>query len=140
MRLINKIIIHCSDSDNPKHNDISVIDDWHKERGWSGVGYHYFITNEGYVQKGRKEADIGAHAKYHNASSIGICLAGRNEFSDAQYEACIQLVMRLMAKYPKIVMKNILAHNQVSNKTCPNFDVEEKIKNKLLGPFYKENK
>lgn len=29
MRNINKIIIHCSDTDNPKHNNIEVIRGWH---------------------------------------------------------------------------------------------------------------
>ena len=42
VREIKKVIIHCSDSD---FGTASVIDGWHKERGWDGIGYHYVITN-----------------------------------------------------------------------------------------------
>ena len=42
MREISKIILHCSDSE---WGSASVIDQWHKERGWTEIGYHYVITN-----------------------------------------------------------------------------------------------
>ena len=42
MREIKKIIIHCSDSE---FGDAALIDKWHKERGWTGIGYHYVILN-----------------------------------------------------------------------------------------------
>ena len=37
MREINKIIIHCSDSDYGHHDNIEVIRYWHKKRGWKGT-------------------------------------------------------------------------------------------------------
>lgn len=42
MGRIDKIIINCSDSD---WGDAEVIDEWHRERGWDGIGYHYIICN-----------------------------------------------------------------------------------------------
>ena len=85
MRKINKIIVHCSDSDIESHNDISVVEDWHKERGFKTVGYHYFIKNDGSIQLGRPLEEIGAHCLNHNSDSIGICLAGRKNFSWQQF-------------------------------------------------------
>ena len=38
----DRITIHCSDSE---WGNADVIDEWHKKRGWDGIGYHYVILN-----------------------------------------------------------------------------------------------
>ena len=107
MREINKIIIHCSDSE---FGSKKLIDKWHKERGWDGCGYHYVITNgiddymvkynknhDGLVQEGRPIEKMGAHVKGHNKDSIGICLIGKSNFTPAQlYVSLPQLLRDLM--------------------------------------------
>ena len=35
------------------HVDAKIIDKWHKERGWSGIGYHYVIKRDGQIELGR---------------------------------------------------------------------------------------
>ena len=45
MRQINKIVVHHSASKQSTTRD--QIDRWHKDRGWSGVGYHYVIESDG---------------------------------------------------------------------------------------------
>ena len=42
-REVDRVFLHCSASPNPAHDDINVIRDWHLERGWNDVGYHFFI-------------------------------------------------------------------------------------------------
>ena len=43
-RTVDRVFIHCSDSDWKHHDDISVIRKWHvDENGWGDVGYHYFM-------------------------------------------------------------------------------------------------
>ena len=121
MRNINKIIIHCSDSDIDSHDDISVIDRWHKERGWAGVGYHYFIQSNGNIQVGRDIRDVGAHAYGHNGDSIGICLHGRNKFTESQFKMLAMLIKYYTKEFS---IKEVEGHYHYdSNKTCPNFDV-----------------
>lgn len=138
MRAINLIIFHCSDSDRPNHDDISVIAQWHSERGWVGpdkingtqddVGYHYFIKKNGAYQKGRPDDAIGAHCKGYNANSIGICLSGKNDFTDAQFLMAAKLAKELMSKY-NLKITDILGHNELEKtKTCPNFKLEEIFK------------
>ncbi len=39
---IKRIIIHHSASD---FGDAKLIDKWHKERGWKGIGYHFVVLN-----------------------------------------------------------------------------------------------
>jgi N-acetylmuramoyl-L-alanine amidase len=102
---INEIIIHCSDSD---FGDVDLIDQWHKERGWDGVGYHYVITNgiiahgneydpkmDGEIQKGRELAVMGAHCRGHNYNSIGICLIGRHHFTGRQLLESLPNLLRI---------------------------------------------
>jgi N-acetylmuramoyl-L-alanine amidase len=127
MREINRIILHCSDSDFAHHDDISVIRKWHvDERGWSDVGYHYFIKKDGTIQNGRPIEKVGAHAKPWNTGSIGICLGGKYEFSDEQFMALGDLVCGLIFRF-NVKDENIIGHCDVpgSGKTCPNFDVED---------------
>ena len=48
MRKINKIIIHCTAT--PKGREVTKehLRQWHvEERGWSDIGYHFFIDLAG---------------------------------------------------------------------------------------------
>lgn len=127
VRRINLIILHCSDSDIPAHDNIETIRQWHLERGFNDVGYHYFIDKSGNVHPGRNEADIGAHTKGHNSSSLGICLSGRHEFTPEQFKALEKLCLELVRKYG-LEKTDILPHNAFDKgKTCPNFDVHALI-------------
>lgn len=118
---IAKIIVHCSDSDNKFHDDISVIDSWHKARGFAKVGYHFFIKSDGTIQKGRDLNEQGAHCKGQNSDSIGVCLHGIDKFSLSQFRALIDLCNSLDMILCKRL--DVFPHNKFSDKTCPNFDV-----------------
>lgn len=135
MRNINLIILHCSDSDIPSHDKISVIREWHLARGWKNVGYHYFIRKCGTIDTGRPEDEIGAHCKGFNKNSIGICLSGRSEFTEQQFLSAASLVLKLMDKY-NLGLIDIVGHNEFSKKTCPNFKIEEVTK-RIYGPIRK---
>lgn len=124
MRAIDKIILHCSDSDNVKHDDVSIINQWHKEKGWNSCGYHYFIKKNGELQTGRFEDEIGAHCKGHNSTSIGVCLSGKTAFTEQQYDTAVLLVKNIMERY-KLTEKDIYCHYQFDSfKTCPNFKID----------------
>ena len=128
MRKINKIIIHCSDSDNPRHDSVSVIDSWHKEKGYKGVGYHYFIRSSGKLQYGRPIGDIGSHCLGHNQDSIGICLAGKKMFHPAQFGTLKHLLESLDFT---LRVNKVFGHcdfDPVNRSYCPGFDYK-----KILG-------
>lgn len=129
MRIINSVIIHCSGSDNVRHDNIEVIRQWHLERGFDNVGYHYFINGLGQIQKGRDLSTVGAHCYGHNRLSIGICLHGEHDFKQSQFESLLKLLSELCDKF-KISKDRVFPHNHFNkNKTCPNFDVTEVLKN-----------
>ena len=63
MRKINKIILHCSATQEGKNITADTIDKWHKKRGWRGIGYHYVIALDGTMEYGRMIDVPGAHVK-----------------------------------------------------------------------------
>lgn len=130
MRNIDTVIIHCAYT--PPSMDIGVdeIRQWHKQKGWSDIGYHFVIRRDGTVEAGRTVDLAGAHAKGHNETSIGICLVGgmsdngdaEFNFTQWQIHQMIDLVeaMRIAHGVTKVI-----GHRDVSDKTCPCFDVKE---------------
>lgn len=132
-RVITVIIVHCSASDNPAHDNIETIEKWHQEKGFlskSGIscGYHYFINKKGFVSKGRPENEIGAHCEGMNKASIGVCLSGKDKFTPEQFRA-LETLCRKIALTHSLALKDILPHNSFNpHKTCPNFNLRKLIR------------
>lgn len=122
MRRIDKIIIHCSDSNLPNHDNIETIRQWHKGRGFSDVGYHFFIRSDGTIEKGRDLDIKGAHCQGKNNHSIGICLHGKykEDFKGDQFISLTRLLKSLVTIFPNVTTHG---HNEFSRKQCPVFDV-----------------
>ena len=72
-RQITDIIIHCSATPEGKDYTIQDIRRWHKQQGWSDIGYHYVVYRNGHIEPGRDVDIAGAHCEGHNAKTIGIC-------------------------------------------------------------------
>jgi N-acetylmuramoyl-L-alanine amidase len=127
---IDTLIIHCTAT--PANLDIGAktIDRWHKERGWAGIGYHIVIRRDGTVENGRPLHTMGAHAHGKNRTSIGIVwIGGVNENGEpadnrtlAQLKSLEREVKHLTGAFPGL---KVIGHNEVTNKACPCFDVQE---------------
>lgn len=136
MRKINKIIVHCSATREGENYTVDTIRSWHVDgRGWSDIGYHFYIDLYGEIHKGRDIAKIGAHCKGQNRNSIGICYCGGVEADgktpkdtrlDCQKEALTAVLRTLKAMYPEAV---IHSHNDFARKACPSFNATEEYKN-----------
>lgn len=125
VRKINKLVIHVSDTPDNKDFSAEDIRRWHKQRGWSDIGYHFVIRIDGTIEKGRDLEIIGAHTKGYNSNSIGICWVGRKKITPKAFSSLTQLCLVLVDKY-NLSCENILGHYELnSHKTCPNLDMEE---------------
>ena len=136
MRNIDKLVIHCSATRECDDSvNASVIDRWHKARGWKGCGYHFIVLIDGTIETGRMIDKVGAHVKGMNKSSIGICYIGglerdaktpKDTRTPQQKESLLLLIKTLKKIYPEATLHG---HNEFSNKACPSFDVQSQYKN-----------
>lgn len=122
-RRTHTIWIHCSGSDNPRHDDVQVIRRWHLQRGWRDVGYHYYITKRGEVQQGRPLDQIPAATKGHNRGAIAICVGGKALFNGTQMDALREHCARL----DPWGRHRYRGHCEVSSKACPVFDYQAEL-------------
>jgi N-acetyl-anhydromuramyl-L-alanine amidase AmpD len=121
-RIIKRVFIHCSASDNPKHDNVKTITEWHLQRGFSGIGYHFFISKNGIIHSGRNIELIPAAQAGHNTGTIAICLHGlkKEAFTEAQFKSLRDLCRQINDTYNgKITFHG---HREVTKKECPVFD------------------
>lgn len=142
MREIKKIIIHCSASDRKEDDSIEALRLFHtgdpkikttwgiyetNRRGWTDIGYHYFITKNGIIHNGRPIHSSGAHCRGHNSDSIGICISGDKLFHKKQFLSMNQLVYELAIQFG-LSKKDIYFHRDFTDKkNCPNFSRSELV-------------
>jgi N-acetylmuramoyl-L-alanine amidase len=133
-RDIKKIVVHCTASSSSNTSvDAKMVDGWHLDRGWSGIGYHYLIKRDGTLEKGRWVDNAGAHAKGYNRSTIGVVYAGGikgiikgkyiadyDNMTDAQHKTLITTLNTLKDMY-NLKNTDIIGHNELPKvtKDCP---------------------
>ena len=128
------IIIHCSATKVTNNVSLEEITKWHKAQGFKNIGYHYYITKDGTIHKGRDEKLSGAHTIGYNSNSIGICYVGgvakdgktpKDTRTEAQKQSLLELLKSLKVKYPNAT---IHGHREFAAKACPSFDAKHEYK------------
>lgn len=142
-RFIKELIVHCSATPEGKDYTVDDIRAWHKQQGWSDIGYHYVIYRDGTIVNGRDVDLVGAHCNKngHNQNSIGICYIGGTENksgvpqhlqkakdtrTEEQKMSLLSLLLDLKKYYPNA---QIWGHHDFdSSKDCPSFDARKEYK------------
>ena len=112
----SEIILHHAEASRASVEDVNS---WHIERGWAGIGYHYYVRKDGTIWRGRPEWALGAHAVGHNDKSIGICCEGAymtETMPAAQLAALKDLIRDIMNRYGNL---KLLRHKDVNETDCP---------------------
>lgn len=134
-RNITEIIVHCTATPEGREVSIGEIRQWHKQRGFSDVGYHYIVHIHGEVENGRDVDIIGAHCTGHNAHSIGVCYVGgvakdgntpKDTRTLQQKASLLNLLTELKKTYPGV---KIYGHRDFARKACPSFDATSEYRN-----------
>ena len=147
------ITIHCS-ATKPKHSfTVEALRRSHVDRrGWSDIGYHFYITTDGELHACRPLSKDGAHTLGHNANNIGICLEGGlsndtgrpdNTYNSRQLKALRSVTEYLQASF-HIDNEDVKGHRDWFEdingdgvvdkrdwlKDCPCFSVKKWLENK----------
>lgn len=112
--------------DKPGLTEWGEVRRWHvEERGWSDVGYHWYIRKDGTIEPGRAENVIGAGVAGHNTGSLHIALEGDGDterWTGAQERAFMGLCREIASRYG-IPVDEIRGHREEpkggGGKTCP---------------------
>jgi N-acetyl-anhydromuramyl-L-alanine amidase AmpD len=121
----------------PPDVDIGAQDirEWHLDKGWDDIGYHFVIRRDGHVERGRPWDLVGAHTRGSNEISVAICLAGGKEprqptgagrwefnYTYAQLDILKRLIDALLLQYPGA---EVVGHRDLDGRrACPGFDVK----------------
>ena len=111
-----------------------IVDEWHKQKGWDKIGYHYFIDKAGNITQGRKDDEEGAHCIGYNTKSLGICLAGNFDLSlpTVAQKNTLRDILTLKSKQYAIPLEKIVPHRFASAKTCYGKLLGEDFARKLI--------
>ncbi|KEQ05763.1 hypothetical protein GV67_04245 [Pseudorhizobium pelagicum] len=137
-RPINEIIWHCTATPEGRDFTVNDIRAWHKQRGWSDIGYHYIVYRDGRIMPGRPVGQVGAHVSGHNTGTIGCSYVGgvsadgktaKDTRTGPQRASMLWLTAQLAKKFQ---IAKISGHNEYAAKACPSFDVRKDELSRLL--------
>ena len=128
MRTVTLIIIHCSATREGRSFGFEDCRRDHiRHRGFKDIGYHYYLTRDGEIHRGRPTEQVGAHCRHHNRHSIGICYEGgldsqgrpKDTRTPAQKASLLTLLRELKRQFPQAL---IVGHHDLDpQKDCPCF-------------------
>lgn len=130
-RTITEIIIHCTATLEGRNHTAADICHWHKQQGWSDIGYHFVVGLSGDVEEGRDVDLVGAHCRGHNQHSIGVVYVGgcdkdmrpKDTRTELQKNALLNLLLDLRKLYPQA---KIYGHHDFEpGKACPSFNAKK---------------
>jgi N-acetylmuramoyl-L-alanine amidase len=137
VREITDVIVHCAATPEGKPFTVDDVRRWHRQQGWTDIGYHYVIGLRGELWIGRDVDIQGAHcaAGGHNRKSIGVCYIGgvardgktpKDTRTPEQKATLLKLLMDLRKLYP--AMRIYGHHDFERGKACPSFDAKNEYR------------
>ena len=133
-REVRLLVIHCSATRYDRDFPVEALRSAHKDRGFADIGYHFYLTRNGEIHRGRPLEKIGAHCLNHNRHSIGICYEGGLDAASfpadtrtlEQKASLLALLRELKRIFPRAL---IVGHHDLNPaKACPCFDAEREYR------------
>ena len=129
---IRYLVVHCSATRCNVPFTLERLEQCHRQNGWDGIGYHFYITRDGLIRETRPLGVPGIHARGFNHCSIGVCYEGgldeQGRPADTrtlfQRDALLDVLTVLKHRYPDA---QITGHGQLPGvaKACPCFDARK---------------
>lgn len=114
---VEYIVVHCAATPPEVEAGVNAIRTEHLRKGWFDVGYHFVVRRDGTIETGRPTDRPGAHARGFNHKSLGICLEGGVDGSNAPKSA-----LKSLRKWLEWYTKNYSKAPAVDNFTDDQYD------------------
>lgn len=112
------LILHHTAANNQSVQQIHQI---HRNLGWAGIGYNFYIRQDGSIWQGRGWDNVGAHTVNYNSTSIGISFEGnyseQTTMPQAQYNSGVVMVQLAKSMFPTI--SRVCGHRDLNQTACP---------------------
>ena len=150
---IDTIVLHQTDSEDKGKFSAYDVARYHvNNNGWAGIGYHYFITDDGGIYKTQELNTISYHASGWNNRSVGVVITGKHRCVDDKQDNNVLIgkkkyksLVFALAKIQNSLFKkvDIIGHSKISPiKSCPNLNMEqlkEDVKKKDYSLLFKRS-
>lgn len=147
MRSIDWICVHTAASYDYKrgvvvHQPVSVVTQYHiQHNGWRTLGYHRYIEEDGTIEQGRPDEEIGAHVGGFNEHSLGICVSGHGDFERFNANQLSSLIRQctIWCQLYHLPHSHVIGHRETQDhggptvsKTCPGILIDMDVIRELV--------
>ena len=129
--LTEYLVIHHVGNIN-RDVDAKEVHQWHINRGFDGIGYHYVIRKNGTIERGRPWSKIGSHCvgQDSNFRSLGILVVGDFEKFFPIYNQMVSLTNLCgdLCTYNNInPLTGIKGHRDMAKTLCPGKNLYQQL-------------
>lgn len=121
---VGMLVLHHTTGTFSGPATVRAIQAFHQgpERGWADIGYSFLVAPSGEIFEGRGWLLQGAHARPHNATSIGVAYIGDGR-SPVPVEAQRALVWLADEADRRFGRLRRVGHRDVGSTVCPGDDL-----------------
>lgn len=117
------VVIHHAGLTKDVDIDVPSIHDMHLRNGWAGIGYHFVVHKDGFIEQARPLEYVGAHAYKNNQYTVGICMTGNYDIGYPPPEQILAVEELTAAIFQKYKIKpeeyTIFGHRDLNDTKCP---------------------
>lgn len=117
---VTKLVLHHTTGSYKGVSSVRAIQKFHQgpERNWSDIGYNWLVGDDGTIFEGRGWGFSGAHARGHNALSIGVAYIGDGSkpVPDVAKFAILRVAAEADRRFGSLLR---VGHRDVGSTACP---------------------
>lgn len=122
---VKYLVVHCSKTSVKQGDGIRVVERKCRLRGALSCGYHFVISRDGTIEKGRRIDEAGNHLLGYNDRSLGICIIGMpGRITDKQRASLQTLLDILREQFPGAEAYTHADLDQRTGRDCPGFKLK----------------
>lgn len=134
---VDTIVIHQTDGSDRGIESVYSAANYHVDtKGWGGIAYHVFITDDGKIYQTNTLDTLSYHAAGYNTRSVGIAITGKHRYETGKtneeiigkvkYKALVDSIVKTLSLLPNNNIK-IVSHEDISSigRTDPNLDMNQ---------------